>query len=325
MAAPARRKGGLGKGFGSGLDAVIPNRSGGEKQGKNQEKIDHSAELSTKNSKNVENLVKKGVDGIENAILVNITSVERNKDQPRENFEEESLQELADSIRQFGIIQPLLVKEEGKRYKIVAGERRWRAAKLAGLKKVPVIVKDFTDQEIMEISLIENIQREDLSVLEEAMAYQKLLQEFGYRQEDLAERLGKSRSAVTNKLRLLKLPPDVLDMLKEKKLSEGHARTLLSLPEPAKQQEAAEIIVQNGLSVRDAERLIKQMLSAPKKKQDNDWQKEDSFIYEKLEEDLRSLIGTKVSIQRQNKEKGKIIIDYYSIDELERIMDLMKK
>lgn len=318
--APAPKRKGLGK----GLQAYIPEKNV-EKSQNNSENTKLSTNPSTKAVKNVDKPTNQVQNGIEEAQYINITKVERNPAQPRLDFDEEALQELADSIKQYGIIQPLLVKPVGKRFIIVAGERRWRAAKLAGLKKVPAIVKDYTDAEIMEISLIENIQREDLNVIEEALAYQKLLSEFGYRQEDLAAKLSRSRTAITNRIRLLKLPQEVLDLVKSKQLSEGHARTLLGLPEESQQIEAAKKVVEARLSVRETEQLVKQMLTPSKEKKSRDFEKDDSFIYEKLEEDLRALMGTKVAIQRKDKYKGKIIIDYYSTDELERIMDIIKK
>ena len=314
------------RGLGKGLGSLIPDNYQKKSQAaENVEKnSDVSTDISTKTSRIVDKPVENQDNRLDNAQFVKITSVERNKNQPREQFDEESIKELADSIKQYGVLQPLLVKPSGKRYMIIAGERRWRAAKMAGIKEIPVIIKDYTDQEIMEISLIENIQREDLNVIEEAMAYQRLLDEFGYRQGDLAEKISRSRTAITNRLRLLKLSKDVQEMVKDGRISEGHARTLLPLTNPTEQLETAKLIVENRMSVRETERLVKKLLNPPAPK-DPAWQTEDQFVYDQLEEDLRSAIGTKVAIKRQEKDKGKIVIDYYSAEELERIMDLLKK
>ena len=309
------------RGLGKGLGSLIPDNY----NKKSAEPEPSSTEKPVKKVETVENKKEIPDSGIKDAQFVKITKVERNKEQPRRQFEEAALQELADSIKQYGILQPLLVKPVKDRFMIIAGERRWRAAKLAGLKEVPVIVRDYSDQEIMEISLIENIQREDLNVIEEAMAYQKLLDEFGYRQEDLAQKLSRSRTAITNRLRLLKLSAGVQNMLRDGSLSEGHARALLPLLDPEAQQNAAELVAEHHLSVRETEKLVKKLLAPPKQKISVDWKSADQFIYDKLEEDLRLSMGTKVEIRRQEKDKGKIIIDYYSGEELERIMDLLKK
>lgn len=250
-----------------------------------------------------------------------IRDLEPNKSQPRQGFDEEALKELAASIKQYGVIQPIIVRKVDNRYEIIAGERRWRAARMAGLKEVPVIIKEYNPQEVMEIALIENIQREDLNPIEEALAYQKLIQEYNLRQEELAERVAKSRTAITNAIRLLKLDERVRNMVMENKLSGGHARALLSIENADAQYEAACKIVEKGLSVRDTEKLVKQLLknNTPKKTAVED---DNSFIYRNLEERLKNIIGTKVTINRKQKGRGKIEIEYYSDDDLERIMEL---
>ena len=309
------KRGGLGKGLDSMISSQYIDAT------KNVEK---SMELSTKTDKNVD----KPVDKEENTPdkMLKLSQIEPNRGQPRKNFEEESLEELAESIRQFGVIQPLLVQKKGNHYEIVAGERRWRAAKLAGLKEVPVMIREYTDQEVMEIALIENIQRENLNPIEEAKAFMRLIQEFHLKQEDLAKRVSKSRAAIANRMRLLKLALTVQEMLAEGKLSEGHARALLSLESEALQMQAAEMITEQSLSVRETEKLVKRLLNPPPKKANSsDWQERDRFIYEKLEEDLRVVTGTKVVIQRKDADKGKIQMDYYSVEELERLIELFRR
>ena len=239
------RKGGLGK----GLDSLIPNS-----RGKESVHTVKSTEESTIVNKPVDNSEKKEK---ENEQMVKVTQIEPNREQPRKNFEEESLNELAESIRQFGILQPLLVKKKGERYEIIAGERRWRAAKLAGVKEVPVVVRDYTDQEIMEIALIENIQRENLNTIEEAQAYMRLIQEFHLKQEELGQRVAKSRTVIANRMRLLKLAPEVQEMLAEGLLSEGHARAILGLENLEQQVKAANDVVGMSLNVRETEKLVK--------------------------------------------------------------------
>lgn len=318
------RKGGLGK----GLDSLISS----EYKKKNQETIgDNSKEvvekktkLSTKTSVNVEKHVDNPNElSIKDSRMVKLKDVEPNKEQPRKVFDGEALEELTESIRQYGVLQPLLVKPKGKRFVVIAGERRWRAAKAAGLKEIPVIIKDLSEKEIMEISLIENIQREDLNVIEEAKAYQKLISEFNYRQEDLAARISRSRTAITNRLRLLKLSEPVQEMLMAGSISEGHARALLPLEKEDVQVSTAGKIISLNLSVRETEKLVKSILE-PAKEGKDDWRSADQFIYDKWEEELNAAMGTKVSIQRKKKDKGQITIDYYSVDELERLLELLK-
>ena len=259
----------------------------------------------------------------DSVLIIKISSVEPNRDQPRKHFSEEGIEELASSIKQYGIIQPLLVQKREDYYEIIAGERRWRAAMKAGLKEVPVIVKDYSNREAVEISLIENIQREDLNPIEEALAYDRLIQEFELTQEQVAGRVSKSRSAVTNSLRLLKLADDVRQMVIAGDISEGHARTLLGLPNEEMQRLLAERIVKEKLSVRETEKLVKKLTSnTPKKTKARDYQKE--AILGNLSEQLKIILGTKVSITEKGKSKGKIEIEYYSDDELNRIFEMLQ-
>ena len=254
-------------------------------------------------------------------ILVKINQVEPNREQPRKEFDEDSLMELADSIKQFGILQPLLVQKKKDYYEIIAGERRWRAAKIAGIKEVPIIVKEYTNQEIVEISLIENIQRENLNPIEEAMAYKRLLEEFSLKQDEVAERVSKSRTAVTNSMRLLKLSPRVQQMIVDDMISTGHARALLAIDDEEQQYQLANRIFDEKLSVRETEKLVK-ALKNPKKEKKN--QKiEHTFVYNNIEEQMKNIIGTKVIVNPKANGKGKIEIEYYSEEELERIYDLI--
>ncbi len=295
----AARKGGLGK----GLDSLITDR---------RASIAKEAEnVSVEKDEKKEN---------GNPLMVKLSEVEPNREQPRKHFDEESLQELADSIKKYGIIQPLLVEKKEKYYEIIAGERRWRAAKLAGLKEIPVMIKEISEQEKMEVALIENIQREDLNPIEEAQAYKRLLEEFHLKQEDVANRLSKSRSAITNTMRLLKLDERVQTMLADGGLSAGHARALLSIEDGDKQYEFALKIVDKGLSVREVEALLKKK---PAEKKDSELSSRENLIYRNFENNLKEIYGTKVSIKDQ-KGKGKIEISYYSVDELERILEMLQ-
>lgn len=254
-----------------------------------------------------------------------ISKVEPNREQPRKNFDEAALNELAESIKQFGILQPILVQKKDTYYEIIAGERRWRAAKLAGLKEIPAIIKQLTSQEIMEISLIENIQREDLNPIEEALAYKTLIEEFHMKQEELADKVSKSRTAVANSMRLLKLDQMVQQMVIDGVLSTGHARAIISLTNPAVQCEVAQQIVDRKLSVRETEKLVKNLLIEKKEKEKKP--KIDSTldaIYRDLENQLKKVLGTKVTINSKNEKSGKVEIEYYSQDELEKIIDLLK-
>ncbi len=295
----AARKGGLGK----GLDSLIADRrpvavkETGNASVEKEEKVDNKSPL-----------------------MVKLSEVEPNREQPRKHFDEETLQELADSIKKYGVIQPLLVEKKEKYYEIIAGERRWRAAKLAGLKEIPVVLKELSEQEKMEIALIENIQREDLNPIEEAQAYKRLLDEFHLKQEDVANSVSKSRSAITNTMRLLKLDERVQDMVAGEELSAGHARALLSISDVDKQYELALKIVEKGLSVREVEALLKKK---PAKEEKEEVNTAEELIYRNFENNLKELYGTKVSIKNQ-KGKGKIEISYYSVDELERILEMLQ-
>lgn len=257
--------------------------------------------------------------------LLKITEVEPNRDQPRKKFDEDALLELTDSIKQFGVLQPLLVQKRKDYYEIIAGERRWRAAKMAGLKEIPVIIKEFSDQEIVEISLIENIQREDLNPIEEAQAYKRLLTEFHLKQDEVAERVSKSRTAVTNSMRLLKLDERVQQMLIDDMLTTGHARALLAIEDPELQWKAANRIFDEKMSVRDVEKMVKSLQKDKKEKQE-DRKQEDAYayIYRDMEEKMKAILGTKVKVNHGADHRGKIEIEYYSDEELERIYDMLR-
>ena len=292
------------KGLGKGLDSLIP---------------DNNSMKSVTSEKTVESkedaAAKSGVQ------VMKINEVEPNRDQPRKNFDEDALLELSDSIKQFGVLQPLLVRKRKDYYEIIAGERRWRAAKLAGVKEVPVIEKEYTDQEILEIGLIENIQRENLNPIEEAIAYKRLLEEFNLKQDEVAERVSKSRTAVTNSMRLLKLSDKVQQMIIDDMISTGHARALLAIDDPELQYTLANKIFDEKLSVRETEKLVKEIKNPNKPKEKKPVA--NSFIYQDLEEKMKSVFGTKVSIASKGKGKGKIEIEYYSDDELEHLFDMM--
>lgn len=292
------------KGLGKGLDSLIP---------------DNKSMKSVTSEKTVESkedaAAKSGVQ------VMKINEVEPNRDQPRKNFDEDALLELSDSIKQFGVLQPLLVRKRKDYYEIIAGERRWRAAKLAGVKEVPVIEKEYTDQEILEIGLIENIQRENLNPIEEAIAYKRLLEEFNLKQDEVAERVSKSRTAVTNSMRLLKLSDKVQQMIIDDMISTGHARALLAIDDPELQYTLANKIFDEKLSVRETEKLVKEIKNPKKPKEKKPVA--NSFIYQDLEEKMKSVFGTKVSIASKGKGKGKIEIEYYSDGELEHLFDMM--
>ena len=304
--------------LGRGLGALIP--------GYPEEKVDKSPENSLENEKLSTNLpenVNKAVDKGESIREVAISQVEPRPSQPRVLFDEAALRELADSIGRKGVLQPILVVPKDGHYEIAAGERRWRAAKMAGLTKIPVIVRELSEQELTEVALIENIQREDLNPIEEAQAYRQLMTEFSLKQDELAEKVSKSRSAVANSLRLLKLDERVQAMVMDGSLSEGHARTLLGLGDRKKQLEAAKEIAEKALSVRETERLVKRM-NQPEKPEEPDWKAADRTAYDEWELGLRKALGTKVTIRRSEPDKGQIVIDYYSVEDLERITDRLK-
>ncbi|WP_075717611.1 ParB/RepB/Spo0J family partition protein [Roseburia sp. 499] len=297
----AAKRGGLGK----GLDSLITDKVGS-------------------GNTTVETTNTKKAEPDKDVTFVKIGKVEPNREQPRKNFDEDALLELSESVKQYGVLQPLLVQDKKDYYEIIAGERRWRAAKLAGLKEVPVIIKNLTEQEIVEISLIENIQRENLNPIEEALAYKRLLNEFNLKQDEVAERVSKSRTAVTNSMRLLKLDERVQQMVIDDLISTGHARALLGIADGEQQYALAQQIFDEKLSVRETEKLVKklqkQKTEAPKPAVDNSM----AVFYEDMEQKLKAIMGTKVAIHQKNNQKGKIEIDYYSTDELERIMELFQ-
>lgn len=303
MAAKATR------GLGKGLDLLIPNTLG-------EEKIKESAEKDKDNTEK-----ETGEQGS----IVKITMVEPNRKQPRKTFDEDSLQELADSIKQVGLIQPILVQDRKDYYEIIAGERRWRAAKLAGLKEIPVIIRNYSEQEIMEISLIENIQREDLNPIEEAQAYKRLLTEFNLKQDEVAERVAKSRTAVTNSIRLLKLDERVQQMVIDDMISTGHARALLSMEDSEEQYTLAQRIFDEKLSVRDIEKLVKNLHKPQKEKKDNPTGQNSVMqtIYQDIEDKLKQRLSTKVMITSKGEGSGKIEIEFYTHDDLDRLMELI--
>lgn len=295
------------RGLGAGIDTLIPKRQDSESS---------KAEI--------QKVIKEVVKEVD---TVDINKIEPNSSQPRKNFNEDALQELADSIKQHGLIEPLIV-QQGKKgfYQIIAGERRWRAAKIAGIKEIPVVVKEYTNQEVMEIALIENIQREDLNPIEEAEAYQRLIEEYHLKQDEVAEKVSKSRVAITNALRLLKLEEKVREMVIEDKIKSGHARALLAIENLELQYETAMKIFDEKLSVRETEKLVKKILNEGNKKEEKRTNDDEqlNIVYAGYEEKLKSIIGTKVNINRnKNGKKGKIEIEYYSPEEFERIMELM--
>ena len=259
---------------------------------------------------------------LKNPSMVDIKKVEPNKDQPRKTFDEDALNELADSIKQYGIIEPLIVQDKKDYYRIVAGERRWRAAKIAGLTEVPVIIRDLTDQEAIEIAIIENLQRENLDPIEEAMALKRLVEEFNLKQEEVAERVSKSRAAISNSMRLLKLNEKVQEMLKERKLSAGQARALLAIEDPQEQINIAERIFDEGLNVREVEKLIKSLGKPKKPKKGSSGESSQlESVYQGLEDRMKNALGTKVTINAKDEKTGSIIIEYYSPEELDTLVD----
>lgn len=289
---------GLGKGLGKGINALIPEAD-------EEEKV----------------VIKEVIVKEPAETKVRISQVEPNKSQPRKMFDEDALIELSESIKQYGVLQPLLVQKKDNYYEIIAGERRWRAAKLAGVKEIPVIIKDYSDQQVVEIALIENIQREDLNPIEEAQAYQRLIKEYRLKQDEVAEKVSKSRAAITNSLRLLKLDPRVQEMVMEGKLSNGHARTIIGIEDGDKQYLIAQKIFDEKLSVREVEKLMRD-LDKPQKPAKQ--LPENDFVYRDLEEKFTKIMGTQVSIKNKNNNKGKIEIEYYSQAELERIYDMLR-
>ena len=293
----------LKRGLGKGLDSLIPTNVMMESEVKH-------ATVSTASSAEEEK------DG---TLMVKLSKVEPNREQPRKNFDEDSLQELAESLKQFGMLQPILVQNRGDYYEIIAGERRWRAAKIAGLKEVPVIVRELTDQEIVEISLIENIQREDLNPIEEAQAYKRLLTEFHLKQDEVAERVSKSGTAVTNSMRLLKLCDEVQKMVVDDMISTGHARALISIEDPEEQYLIAQKIFDEKLSVREVEKLVKDLHKPPKPPKEEN--KTLQAIYQEISERLKQSLSTKVSVSAKQNGAGKIEIEFYNHEDLERLLE----
>lgn len=302
----AVKKSGLGK----GLDSLIKDNSSAKK----------TAAANTSSENKAEEM-KSGEQ------MMKINMVEPNRDQPRKKFEEDALLELADSIKQFGVLQPLLVRKRKDYYEIIAGERRWRAAKMAGVKEVPVIIKDYTEQEIVEIGLIENIQRENLNPIEEAMAFKKLLEEFNLKQDEVAERVSKSRTAVTNSMRLLKLCDEVQQMIINGMISTGHARALIGIEDPEEQYNIAQKIFDEKLSVRDVEKLVKNIgkPSTTKLRKPNETDKSLEIIYQDIEDRLKEKLSTKVSISGKGNGAGKIEIEFYNHDDLDKLVDMLTR
>lgn len=289
------------RGLGKGLDALIPSVVS-EQKSKGKQK---------------EQPVEKPDS------FVDINKVEPNREQPRKHFDEDTLLELSESIKQFGLLQPILVQDRDSYYEIIAGERRWRAAKLAGLKEVPVIIRKYSEQEIVEISLIENIQREDLNEIEEAKAYKRLMTEFNLKQDEIAERVSKSRTAVTNSMRLLKLCDEVQKMIIDDMISAGHARAIISIEDPEEQYNLAQKIFDEKMSVRDVEKYIKNMNKPEKvKKKEN---KSLEVIYQEKEEILKQSLSTKVSVVGKGNGSGKIEIEFFSHDDFDRLMEILTK
>ena len=300
------------RGLGRGLSNLIPTDD-------TTEDVSPKASKQTKTGAVTKTEVVKKVEQ-----TLNINRIEPNKNQPRKEFNEEALQELADSIKQVGVIEPLVVVKRKGYYELIAGERRWRAARLAGLKEVPVVIKDYDDQQIVEIALIENIQREDLNPIEEAHAYERLIQEFNLTQDEVAERVSKSRTTVTNALRLLKLTEKVQQMLIDDMLSTGHVRALITITEPQLQYETAMYIFDKKLSVRETESYVKKLLNKkPKEKTSEKEDPELSFLYKAIENRLKESLGTKTTIKAKTKDSGKIEIEYYSQEDLGRITQLL--
>lgn len=300
------------RGLGRGLSNLIPTD-------------DTTEDVSSKTSKQQKTSTVAKTEVVKKVEqTLNINRIEPNKNQPRKEFNEDALQELADSIKQFGVIEPLVVVKRKGYYELIAGERRWRAARLAGLKEVPVVIKDYDDQQIVEIALIENIQREDLNPIEEAHAYERLIQEFNLTQDEVAERVSKSRTNVTNALRLLKLTEKVQQMLIDDMLSTGHVRALITITDPQLQYETAMYIFDKKLSVRETESYVKKLLNKkPKEKTSEKEDPELSFLYKAIENRLKESLGTKTTIKAKTKDSGKIEIEYYSQEDLERITQLL--
>lgn len=305
------------RGLGRGISELIPT---GDSKTKNTTKKSEEKQV-----KVVEKVVEKVIEKPTEQKL-KITDIEPNKDQPRKNFDEDALNELSDSIKKYGVIEPVVVVKKNKHYEIIAGERRWRAARLAGLKEIPVIIRDYDMQQQVEIALIENLQRENLNPIEEAHAYQRLIDEFDLKQDEVAEKVSKGRTTITNSLRLLKLCEKVQQMLVNEMISTGHARSLIAIEDPDVQYETAMTVFDRKMTVRDTEKLVKsvlKILSGEKIEESKPEVKDLTPIYKDIEEKLKNVLGTKAVIKTKDNKKGKIEIDYYSQDDLERILDLI--
>ena len=312
-----------GKGLGKGLGAFF----GEDYDDKSviQSKVSDNKKQSDDKDEKIEAVEKVKVVEVEKEKFLNISLIEPNREQPRKYFDEEQLLELTSSVKEYGVLQPLLVQKKGDYYEIIAGERRWRAARAAGLKEVPVVIREYSKQQTMEIALIENVQRADLNPIEEAKAYQMLVQEFGLKQEDVAARVSKNRATVTNSMRLLKLDDRVQDMLIQNTISSGHARAILALEDKMQQYQVASRVIAAQLSVRETEKLVKSLTNTPKEKKPVSEKDQDlGIFYQDLEDKLKSVIGTKVTINKKDKNKGRIEIEYYSPAELERIAELLQ-
>lgn len=300
------------------------NHKEGEYKGSENLSLDNENGINLNNSFTEQSIADK--ENVSRETLIKISRIEPNEGQPRKSFDEETLKELADSMKEYGILQPLLVKRKGGNFQIIAGERRWRAAKMAGLKEVPAIVREYNKQQSVEIALIENVQRADLNPIEEALAYQQLMQEFGLKQEEIALRVSKNRATITNSIRLLKLAEPVQQLLISGEISSGHARALLGLEDKEQQIALASQIIEKGLNVRQVEKLVKMMTKPQKdeKEKEESEEKDLSFIFRDLEEKMKGIMGTKVMIHQKDKNKGRIEIEYYSASELERIVELIE-
>ncbi|RGY97398.1 ParB/RepB/Spo0J family partition protein [Clostridium sp. AM58-1XD] len=310
------KKTGLGKGLGALFGDEVMKNSDKTAEVKNST-VDTKSKEKSRQTSDTEETGKE--------LKVKIALIEPNREQPRKDFNEEQLMELADSMKNYGVLQPLLVQKKGDIFEIIAGERRWRAAKIAGLKEIPVVIREYSKQQKMEIALIENVQRADLNPIEEAMAYQQLMQEFHMKQEEIAARVSKNRTTITNSMRLLKLDKRVQKMLVDNKLTSGHARALLAIEDGETQFKIAEKIVEEGLNVREVEKLMKS-LTKPQKEKENKSREDESLtvIFQNLEDRMKTIMGTKVNINRKDKNKGRIEIEYYSSAELERIVELIE-
>ncbi len=351
----AGAKRGLGRGLGALFgDDTVEEVIAEEKAEKAAERKTQRAAIKTKTEKNGKKISRKTEKieqmGVENAVESQMTSnpgfseskktqeeeliqtelevkvseIEPNRDQPRKVFDEAQLQELADSVQKYGVLQPLLVQKKGESYEIIAGERRWRAAKLAGLKTVPVVIREYSPQQTMEIALIENVQRENLNPIEEAQAYQRLMQEFSLKQEEIAERVSKNRTTITNTMRLLNLTPEVQTMLIEGRISSGHARALLGVSDPGQQLELAKRVEREKLSVRETEKAVKMLGKERKEKQKPEINEAVELAFQDMENRMKTIMGTKVNISRKDRSKGKIEIEYYSEAELERLVEMIE-